>query len=64
MEACKVCDNNCGYCKFDCNCATEVQDKKVAQAEFYRDAQKEERLLASSGNLANDFVRDYFGGAK
>ena len=25
VEACKVCDNNCGYCKFDCNCSTEVE---------------------------------------
>ena len=26
MEACKVCDNNCGYCKFDCNCSTDVEE--------------------------------------
>lgn len=25
VEACKICDNNCGYCKFNCNCSTEVE---------------------------------------
>ena len=25
IEACKICDNNCGFCKFDCNCSTEVE---------------------------------------
>ena len=24
VEACKICDNNCGYCKYACNCSTEV----------------------------------------
>ena len=26
MEACKVCDNNCGYCKYGCNCSTDVEE--------------------------------------
>ena len=25
VEACLICDNNCGYCKFNCNCSTEVE---------------------------------------
>ena len=25
VEACKICDNNCGYCKYNCNCYTEVE---------------------------------------
>lgn len=25
VEACKVCDNNCGYCRFNCNCYTLVE---------------------------------------
>ena len=25
VEACKICDNNCGYCKYACNCSTEVE---------------------------------------
>lgn len=25
VEACKICDNNCGYCRFACNCSTEVE---------------------------------------
>ncbi len=24
VEACKVCDNNCMYCKYACNCSTYV----------------------------------------
>ena len=25
VEACKVCDNECGYCKYNCNCYTLVE---------------------------------------
>lgn len=25
VEACKVCDNECGYCRFNCNCYTLVE---------------------------------------
>ena len=25
VEACKVCDNNCGYCRYNCNCYTLVE---------------------------------------
>lgn len=25
VEACKICDNNCGYCRFNCNCSTLVE---------------------------------------
>ena len=25
VEACKICDNQCGYCKYACNCATLVE---------------------------------------
>ncbi|MBO6105636.1 MAG: hypothetical protein J6O99_07040 [Methanobrevibacter sp.] len=24
IEACKICDNRCDYCQFDCNCSTLV----------------------------------------
>ena len=24
VEACKICDNRCDYCQFDCNCSTLV----------------------------------------
>ena len=24
VEACKICDNKCDYCQFDCNCSTLV----------------------------------------
>lgn len=28
VEACKICDMQCGFCKYDCNCKTlvEVED--------------------------------------
>lgn len=55
MEACKVCDNDCGNCKFDCNCSTDV-------SEFEKKSSKESP--APFRNLANDFVTDYFGCAK
>ena len=25
VEACKICDNNCGFCKFACNCYEMVE---------------------------------------
>lgn len=25
VEACKICDNNCDYCRFNCNCSTLVE---------------------------------------
>ena len=25
VEACKICDNRCNYCKFACNCNEEVE---------------------------------------
>lgn len=25
VEACKVCDNECGYCQYNCNCYTLVE---------------------------------------
>ena len=25
VEACKICDNRCDYCKFACNCYTEIE---------------------------------------
>lgn len=25
VEVCKICDNNCGYCRFGCNCSMEVE---------------------------------------
>ncbi len=25
VEACKICDNNCGCCKYNCNCYTLVE---------------------------------------
>ena len=25
VEACKICDNRCNYCKFACNCSTLVE---------------------------------------
>ena len=24
VEACKICDNRCDYCQYDCNCSTLV----------------------------------------
>lgn len=28
IEACKICDNVCDYCQFDCNCSTLVNVKE------------------------------------
>ena len=25
VKACKICDNKCDYCKFACNCSTEIE---------------------------------------
>lgn len=64
MEACKVCDNNCGYCKFNCNCLTDVEEFEKKKSPIKNGVESGVLKKEPFRNLANDFVTDYFECAK
>ena len=36
VEACKICDNNCAYCQYDCNCSTLIDVDEIKPTRIER----------------------------